>query len=208
MRFRLEFLILAQKRQITFNCWYRWHNFKTQLSITVIQLRLNINNVVLICADSWMRMWNTDPWHGSVTLKRVLCLLQMFLQLCDILFVLLFKTKCMISNTVFYSQVMSWRHMWQVHLLTKRSPSYTWLIDWLRFYKWTRTIRVLYGLQVELFIFLKAADVSLLLQVFRPVEDVLLRGFVGNHFWSVCLTLLRVSRWETCWQSKPPDWLR
>lgn len=203
MRFRLEFLILAQKRQITFNCWYRWHNFKTQLSITVIQLRLNINNVVLICADSWMRMWNTDPCHGWVTVFAPDVSAAVWYSVCTAV-----QNEMHDFNTVFYSQVMSWRHMWQVHLLTKRSPSYTWLIDWLRFYKWTRTIRVLYGLQVELFIFLKAADVSLLLQVFGPVEDVLLRGFVGNHLWSVCLTLLRVSRWETCWQSKPPDWLR
>lgn len=204
MRFRLEFLILAQKRQITFNCWYRWHNFKTQLSITVIQLRLNMNNVVLICADSWMRMWNTDPCHGWVTVcSRCFCSCVIFCLYC-----------CLKRNAWFLTQYFTAR--WCLDVTCGRCTSslkdlhltLDWLIDWLRFYKWTRTIRVLYGLQVELFIFLKAADVSLLLQVFGPVEDVLLRGFVGNHLWSVCLTLLRVSRWETCWQSKPPDWLR
>lgn len=51
------------------------------------------------------------------------------------------------------------------------------------------TVGILYGFQVELFIFLKAGDVSLLLQVLGSVEDVFLRRFVGDHLCSVRLTV-------------------
>ena len=45
------------------------------------------------------------------------------------------------------------------------------------------TIWVLYGLLIELLVFLEAGDVRLLLQILRCVEDdVVLRSFVGDHF--------------------------
>lgn len=53
------------------------------------------------------------------------------------------------------------------------------------------TIGALDGLHVELLVLLKAADVSLLLQVFGAVEDVLLRDLVGNHLRDVAVLLPR-----------------
>lgn len=47
------------------------------------------------------------------------------------------------------------------------------------------TIGVLYGLQVQFSVFLKAADVSLLFQDFGTMEDVFLRSFVRDHRWDV-----------------------
>lgn len=46
---------------------------------------------------------------------------------------------------------------------------------------------MLHRLSVELLVFLKTGDVSLLLQVLGHQEDVFLRGFVWNHA-RVCLS--------------------
>ena len=52
------------------------------------------------------------------------------------------------------------------------------------------TIWVLYGLLIELLVFLEAGDVRLLLQILRCVEDVVLRSFVGDHFFKTKRGLL------------------